>query len=299
MKSLSLPNAHNITSLAIGKFDGMHLAHRALLGRLDSQGALLCIETSESCTLTPKHTKERYTKYPIFYLPLSAIKNLSGAEFARFIIQHFTNLKKLVVGYDFRFGKDRAFGASDLEFLLPQLEIVVVEEFCVNEIGVHSSLIKEFIATGNFKMANALLGRAYSILGASVQGQNLGSKELFATINIQCNGYFLPENGVYATLSKITCDDMQDSKTHTLLAPFADRYLKSVSFIGNRLSTDRAFSIETHILDTFIPTLPPILEISFIQKLRDNRHFQNRHELKNQIAIDIAQAKNLLEKREL
>lgn len=294
MKSLSLPNAHNITSLAIGKFDGMHLAHSALLKRLDSQGALLCIETSESCALTPKHTKERYTKYPIFYLPLNKIKNLSGAEFARFITQHFTNLKKLVVGYDFRFGKDRAFGASDLEFLLPQLEIVVVEEFCVNEIGVHSSLIKEFIATGNFKMANALLGRAYSILGTSVQGQNLGSKELFATINIQCDGYFLPENGVYATLSKISCDGVQDS--NDLLAPFAGKNLKSVSFIGNRLSTDRAFSVETHILDVFIPALPPMLEISFIQKLRDNRHFQNLSELKSQISADIAQAKNLLEK---
>ncbi|RDU53573.1 bifunctional riboflavin kinase/FAD synthetase [Helicobacter sp. MIT 00-7814] len=296
MKSLSLPNAHNVTSLAIGKFDGMHLAHSALLKRLDSQGALLCIETSESCALTPKHTKERYTKYPIFYLPLNEIKNLSGAEFARFITQHFTNLKKLVVGYDFRFGKDRAFGASDLEFLLPQIEIVVVEEFCINEIGVHSSLIKDFIATGNLKMANALLGRAYSILGASVQGQNLGSKELFATINIRSEGYFLPENGVYATLSKISCDDMQDSKTRALLAPFEGKSLKSVSFIGNRLSTDRAFSVETHILDSFIPALPPILEISFIQKLRDNRHFQNLSELKSQIATDIAQAKNLLEK---
>lgn len=296
MKFLSLPNANNITSLAIGKFDGMHLAHSALLERLDSQGALLCIETSQSCALTPKHTKERYTKYPIFYLPLNEIKNLSGEEFARFITQHFINLKKLVVGYDFRFGKDRAFGASDLEFLLPQLEIIVVEEFCVNEIGVHSSLIKEFILTGNFKMANALLGRTYSILGTSVQGQNLGSKELFATINIQCDGYFLPENGVYATLSKISCDDVWDSKIRALLAPFAGKNLKSVSFIGNRLSTDRAFSIETHILDTFIPALPSILEISFIQKLRDNRHFQNLTKLKSQINTDIVQAKSLLEK---
>lgn len=280
-KFLSSPRANisqdSVTSLAIGKFDGMHLAHLKLLENLKDRGAILCIQTNEEKALTPADSKEQYTNIPFFYLKLESIKNLSGKEFVEFLCASFPNLRSIVVGYDFRFGKDREFGASDLGFLLPNKEVKIFKEFCINDMGVHSSLIKEFIALGNMKIANALLGRTYSIFGKSVKGQNLGSKELYATINIDSGQYFLPQNGVYATFSE-----------------FEGKRYKSVSFVGNRLSTDRHFSVESHILDSVIDFLPTYLGVFFVQKIRNNEHFHNLSELKNQISKDIDKAREIL-----
>ncbi|MCI6218017.1 MAG: bifunctional riboflavin kinase/FAD synthetase [Helicobacter sp.] len=287
LSSSSLRTANEITSLAIGKFDGMHLAHLSLLKNLDFLGALLCIQTKESPCLTPMKTKELYTKYPIFYLKLEEIKDLSGEQFTQLLQTYFPCLKKLVVGYDFRFGKNRSFEASDLQFLLSNTQIVICEEFCVSDIGVHSSLIKEFIALGNCKMANALLGRTYSIIGKSVRGQGIGSKQLFATINLQTQDYLLPQHGVYATFCKIL-----ESESCTA----QDSLLQSVSFIGNRLSTDRSFSIEVHIIDRVLTSNPLKLEVFFLQKIRDNKHFKNLLDLRGQIESDIHTAKSILNK---
>lgn len=280
-KFLSLQHAstspNDITSLAIGKFDGMHIAHLRLLENLNDKGAILCIQVNELKALTPADSKEQYTNIPFFYLALESIKNLSGKEFARLLCASFPNLCFIVVGYDFRFGKNREFGASDLCFLLPNIEVKIFKEFCISDMGVHSSLIKEFIALGNMKVANALLGRTYGIFGKSVRGQNLGSKELYATINMDSGQYLLPQNGVYATFSE-----------------FEGKRYKSVSFVGNRLSTDRHFSVETHILDNVIDFLPAYLGVFFVQKIRDNRHFSNLSELKIQISRDIDKAREIL-----
>lgn len=280
-KFLSSPHAkihpNDVVSLAIGKFDGMHLAHLHLLENLCDKGGILCIQTNEPKALTPADSKEQYTNIPFFYLTLESIKNLSGKEFAEFLCENFSHLRSIIIGYDFRFGKGREFGASDLCFLLPHIKITIFKEFCVNDMGVHSSLIKEFIALGNMKMANALLGRTYGIFGKSIRGQNLGNKELYATINMDSGQYFLPQNGVYATFSE-----------------FNGKRYASVSFVGNRLSTDRHFSVETHILDSVIEFLPPHLSVFFVQKIRDNEHFGTLSELKAQIGKDIKRAREIL-----
>ena len=92
MKKSSSTLKNNITSIAIGGFDGMHIAHQELFKNLDSNGGILSIESSYA-NLTPKKYRQEYSKYPIFYYQLEEIKHLEGDEFIRLLEKEFFLLK--------------------------------------------------------------------------------------------------------------------------------------------------------------------------------------------------------------
>ena len=279
MKSfLSMPEDRRITHLALGKFDGMHLAHKELFKHLGESGAVLCIESSGEL-LTPN--KELYCDKEMIFVEFSDIAEWNGAYFVKKLKEKFRALEKLVVGYDFCFGKNRAWSAVDLVDLFGG-EVVIVPEFCIKDQGVHSSVIKQAIKQGDMQSVGAMLGRYYHIQGGVVSGQNLGAKQLYATINIETSGYVLPQNGVYASFTKLQ-----------------NRIYKSVCFIGQRLSTDGAFSIETHIIDKDFVAKDRVsagsISVCFVKKIRDNRTFSDLGELKSRIAKDISQAHYILD----
>ena len=87
-----------------------------------------------------------------------SIKGLSGEEFIALLKRDFKNLKKIVVGFDFRFGRNRAWDKHDLKRIFDG-EVVVVDEVCYDGMGVHSSSIRELIRQGNIDEANRLIGR--------------------------------------------------------------------------------------------------------------------------------------------
>lgn len=267
-----------ITHLALGKFDGMHLAHKELFKHLGRNGAVFCIESGGEL-LTPD--KELHCDKEMIFVEFSNIEEWSGEYFVKILKEKFRALEKLVVGYDFCFGKNRAWSAVDLVDLFGG-EVVIVPEFCIKGQGVHSSVIKQAIKQGDMQSARAMLGRYYHIQGRVVSGQNLGAKQLYATINIQSSGYVLPKNGVYASFTKLQ-----------------NRIYKSVCFIGQRLSTDGAFSIETHIIDKDFVAKDRVsadsISVCFVEKIRDNRTFSDLSELKSSIAKDISQAHYLLD----
>ena len=88
-----LVNKKDITAIALGGFDGMHVAHQELFKHLGKNGAVVSIE-SEYANLTPKTYRQEYCKYPIYYYVLENIKNLSGKEFISLLKEEFPNLKK-------------------------------------------------------------------------------------------------------------------------------------------------------------------------------------------------------------
>ncbi|AKT92353.1 riboflavin kinase [Campylobacter gracilis] len=226
-------NREEVRAVAIGNFDGMHLGHQKLFENLGEHGAIIVILAGGGTKLTPFASRQAFTDKKIFYCDLRAIKSLSGGEFIALLRQNFINLQKIVVGEDFRFGRDRAW---DVEFLRREFRgrTCVVGEFCLSGGGVHSSRIKELLSRGRCEEAAELLGRDYEICGRIVRGQGRGAREFVATLNLDASGYFMPKSGVYATLARA------ESKE------FA-----SVSFLGHRLSTDGAFALETHILGDF------------------------------------------------
>lgn len=266
-----------VKSLAIGSFDGIHLGHKKLIDYLDDQGILLIIDKFKGKKLCTNQDKFFLTKKEIVELDFKDIKTLDGKEFLQFLKKEFRNLKLIIVGYDFSFGKNRAYKANDIE-MLSGIKTIIVDEFSINGVGVHTSLIKEYLKQGDIKKANSFLGRNYSIKGRLIKGQGLGSKELFATLNLECKDYFLPKDGVYATFIK-----------------FKNQSYKSVSFIGIR-SSDNNFSIESHILEEFDNELKlhEILELEFVDYIRENQKFEDLNKLKNQISKDIQKAKEIL-----
>lgn len=265
----------HIDSIAIGGFDGMHKGHQELFARLSKNGAIVAIETGYA-NLTPSRHRQNYTHYPIVYLNLGDIKELDGFLFIEFLKRKFKNLKSIVVGYDFRFGKDRIYDTSSLSKFWSG-EVIVVDEVCEDGEAIHSREIRSFISSGNIKKANLFLGHNYVIEGQKVDGQGLGEKELYATINIKADGFLLPKEGVYATLTRI------DDEEH---------FYPSVSFIGDRVSTDGSFAIESHILDAKVEC-KKYSKISFVSFLRDNQKFNSLQELKSAITKDIIEAKRI------
>ncbi len=262
-----------IDSIAIGVFDGFHLGHAELLKRLTPNGAVLIIY-KQKANITPGFTRERFTKYPCIFMKFATIKELDCSGFIKLLTSQFPSLKKIIVGYDFKFGANRACDIYDLKQIFKG-KIDVVDEFFIDGVSVHSSTIREFIKNGDIKKANTFLGREYSIIGRVVKGQGLGRKELFPTLNIEVQKYIMPKNGVYATRVLV------DKKLHP-----------SVTFIGIRESTDGKFACETYVIDKEVAKVDEV-EIFFIDYIRDNKKFDSLKELKSQIEQDIKIADQL------
>jgi len=251
----------------------MHLGHQALFERLGPHGAVVVIDKGHS-TLTPGRSRCRYLSYPCYFLKLEEIKDLDAQGFAHLLRELFPDLRRVVVGYDFAFGKDRRFRPKDLE---PFFEVEVVDEVRVDEISIHSRTIRQLLLQGKVAQAARLLGRYYSVEGSVIKGQGIGSKELVPTLNLKIDRYLLPKEGVYATFAIVD-----------------GRCYKSVTFIGKRLSTDQAYSVETHIIGAKIFSAQRV-RIIFVQFLRPNRVYKRLQDLKKQIEHDIKKAKEVLD----
>lgn len=267
-----MPSKNDVEAVAIGSFDGLHKGHKELIKALGKNGALIVIESNKA-NITPKNRREEYAGVPCFYYDLKHIKNLRGDYFIGLIKRDFPNLKRIVVGYDFKFGKDRGWDKYDLKSLFNG-EIIIISEFSFDGLGVHSSAIRRFLQDGDIYRANRLLGREYSIEASIVSGQGLGAKELYPTLNMQIGLYLAPAAGVYATRTRI-----------------GDDTFSSVTFIGNRISTDNKYSIENYVIDKIIDPRPEKIRVCFIERIRDNKKFSSLKELKAQISKDIEIAK--------
>jgi len=280
VKSCStLKNKNKITSIAIGGFDGMHIAHQTLFGKLDKNGAIVVIETGYA-NLSPNTYREEYTSYPIYYYPLEDIKHLNGKQFITLLKDEYPSLKKIVVGYDFYFGANRKYSTKNLKELFSG-EVIVVDEVSFEGINIHSRVIRSYLCDGKIEQANKFLNREYKISGYQIKGQGLGTKQFVSTINLKCDDFLLPSSGIYATKTIINTKEY-----------------KSITFIGHRLTTDGKFAIETHIIAPLFQNTNlkarELVQIKFFTKIRDNKKFDRYEALQQQILDDIARCKNIL-----
>ncbi len=258
----------------------MHLAHQQLFSHLDKNGAVVAICTGYA-NLSPYVNRAKHTKYPIFYYPLEDIKHLNAQEFINLLYEEYPNLKKIVVGYDFHFGHK---ASSDTQILknIFNGEVTVVDEYKIDNIAIHSRVIREYLRDGDIEFANKLLGYNYTLKGNHIAGQGLGSKQFVPTININIDEFLIPHEGIYITKTFLS-----------------NKAYNSVSFVGHRVSTDGKFAVETHIIDEQLKEdIPKIIEVEFIKKLRDNKKYDQYEDLKNQILDDIEQTKKWF-KREI
>lgn len=263
---------NQIKSISIGSFDGIHIAHQALIDKVD---ALVIIERNGGY-LTPGYKRANFTSKMCCFYHFDCIKDLTPQMFVTKLQEDFPSLETIVVGYDFVFGRERAGNTEVLQALFDGT-LDVVKEVELEGISVHSRTIKVYLCEGNMPMANRLLGREYTIDGNIISGQGLGKNELVATLNLEVKAYQLPLEGVYATRTKVE-----------------GMWYGSVSFLGHRVSTDGSYAVETHILDETLGEVKGTVQIAFVSFIRENKKFEHLEALKAQIKTDIIDAKRVL-----
>jgi riboflavin kinase/FMN adenylyltransferase len=263
---------NKIKSIAIGSFDGLHKAHQILIEEVE---AIVIIERN-SGYLTPGYKRSFYTDKICCFYHFDKVRSLSPEAFVTKLKNDFPALEKIVVGYDFHFGKGKAGNAEMLPSLCDK-EVFVVDEVSIEGIPVHSRTIKAYLQEGKVEMANKLLGRKYTIDGEVITGQGLGKKELVPTLNLHVDHYQLPLEGVYATRTKI-----------------GEEWLNSVSFLGHRITTDGSYAVETHVLDKDIGEVSGRVVLEFVAFMRENQKFDGLDSLKKQIQNDIDMARKII-----
>ncbi len=276
-------------AIALGKFDGMHKAHLRLLELLGECGAAISIASVNPPFVVPPNLREHYShrdKYgrvPFYRIRFDCIKDFSAKEFLELLFSILPNLRRIVVGYDFCFGKNRSSSVADIRGLLDdmgkgEVDIVILQSQKHNDMPIHTSIIKELIKYGDMESVSGMLGRFYEIRGIVIKGQGIGSTKLYPTINIRNSLYVIPKFGVYATFSIVK-----------------GVVYKSVSFVGVRVSTDSKFCIETHIIDDEVNVeSKESICIRFVEMIRNNQKFDSLEKLKSQIQNDIQRARDIL-----
>jgi len=275
----------------IGAFDGVHLGHQALINMAKSISSKYQILTFDPVPkkffnnmhklLSTKDMKvdllSRFSPESIIFLNFEDVKDLIPEDFCN-ILNNKLNTKSIVVGKDFKFGKNRE---GDVNFLIKYFgnsNVHVLNDYVVNDSKISSTLIKSTINEGKLELANQYLGYSFKLKGKVEHGNRMGHKIGFPTANINVDvNLVTPKFGVY---------EVDVTK--------ADKTYKGVMNIGNRptVSNDLKLSYEVHILDFDEDIYGSFLEVEFVSFIRDEIKFDNIEELKNQISIDIKSIKN-------
>ena len=275
----------------IGAFDGVHLGHQALINMAKSISTKYQILTFDPVPkkyfdimhrlLSTKDMKidilSRFNPESVIFLNFEDVKDLNPKDFCN-ILEKKLNTKSIVVGKDFKFGKNRE---GDVNFLIKYFgksNVHVLNDYVVNDSKISSTLIKSTINQGNLDLANQYLGYSYKLKGTVMHGNRLGHQIGFPTANISIDiNLVVPKFGVYEVVV------IKDDKTY-----------KGVMNIGNKptVSDDINLSYEVHILDFDEDIYESVLEVELLSFIREEIKFDNIDQLKTQIALDIKSIKN-------
>lgn len=292
--------------LTLGNFDGVHKGHKKILkktidiaNKKNGTSILYTFEPHPVKILAPDLAPQllqtqRQKIEALEHLGLDILiiepftKDLAAlntSDFFEKIILQKVAAKEIVIGYDFTFGQHRAGKVDDLAKLAKKHKIKchVVDALLHKESLLSSTHIRHFVTEGNIKMANAMLGRPYSIEGVVIKGRGVGAELGFHTANLSSNNELNPPTGVYITKTKIK----KTGKTY-----------KSVTNIGyNPTFKGTKLCIETYLLNFSGNLLKKALEIFFYKKIRREITFETIEALRDQISKDVSQTRKFYEKR--
>ncbi len=291
--------------VTIGNFDGIHLGHRALIcatvHEAHTRGCTSALVTfdphpqeiihsqqpvSRICTSTHQLSLlEELDLDEVHVIPFTEeLSQLGPDEFVfQFLIKRF-DLIKLVIGYDFRFGKHRAGDFKLLENLSQKYDFSLEEVAPVQKRGqtVSSTIIRQLIQEYRFDEIPHYLGRDYSIYGQVEQGEQRGENLGFPTANILPGVTLALPESVYVSKIKLA------GKTHY-----------GVTNVGKRPTFgENSVTVETFIFDFEKIIYGEYLEVIPLSQLRPEMKFSSVEELKTQIRQDIETARNYLDTNE-
>jgi len=282
----------NKTVVAIGKFDGVHIGHKKLLktaSELAKEAGFVSVafvieNKGHKMLLTPYDREKLINKLGIEKVIVqnltSDFMNMSAEDFVNSILKQNLNCAHVVVGYNFRFAKNRSANADDLKIICQKHGIsctIIPEVICENKDGLtlsaSSSNVKESLLKGDVKTASLILGRNYAISGEVVRGRQIGRTINTPTANIAFDQKcILPQNGVYSANVYV------DGKKYLSVTNIGDN--PTVNNSGN-------ITVESFILDFEDDIYGKNIDVEFIGKIREEKKFDSLDELKNQIQKDI------------
>ena len=298
----NLRPAHKGCVATIGTFDGVHLGHRAVIAQLTEiakatglPALLMTFEPQPREFFTPQRAPARLTRLgeKLRVLATTSIDlvlvvrfdecfaALSPRHFIQQVLVDGIGITHLVVGDDFRFGRN---GDGDIALLRQVAErysfqVVRRDTFLMDARRVSSGWARDELQVGRMDTVAKLLNRPYSICGRVLQGERLGRSIGFPTANIALRRLASPVRGVYAVL----------------LRGAADRELPGVANVGTRPTVDGGRNlIEVHAFDFSEDIYGRYVEIVFLNKLRDERRFESVEALQKQIRLDAQQAREFL-----
>lgn len=295
--------------LVIGKFDGIHKGHHAILqtaresmGDQDSLAVysfsdhplwILKQDPQYEKKLTPDTEKlEILKRYGVErYYRVNFTKAYAGITAKEFILEHISrlNAKRIVVGEGFHFGKGGDSSTSELKELCAQINVSVTVVPLIKEDDreISSSTIRSLVQDGNMEAAQARLGRPYTVTGNVIHGEALGRELGFPTINLgETDSYVTPKPGIYLGTVEIHDADV-DSKYWDVL--ISAGYRPTVNGKG--------YLIEAHILDFSGDLYDKTVSVSFLHYMRDEIKFSGLDPLIKQMEADKAEARLMIERR--
>ena len=288
--------------ITLGNFDGVHLGHQRIFEELRSE-ALACNGTPMVITFSPHPLKvlspekspllittleERIDRLQscgnevILCIPFTKkFASWSAERFIREVLVDKIGVKKILVGEDFRFGKDRE---GNVDFLRKAgaeygFSIRKIDPVQIHGCGASSTRIRKCIKNGQLRESAAMLGRLYGVTGTVVHGDGRGKTIGFPTANIETTSELLPPNGVYAVWVSVA---------GTVKPGVANLGIKP-TFAGKQ------FSFEVFIFDFDMDIYGKSMRTDFVEGIREERSFPNIQALVEQIQLDAEKAREILQ----
>lgn len=291
------------TVITIGTFDGVHLGHQKIINKVVESARRenllatiftffphprMIVQHDNSLKLihTLSEKKEALKALGVDLLIVQPFNeefaNLTAEDFVHKLLVERLNAKKVIIGYDHRFGKGRTADIKDMERFGEQygfaVEEIPVEE--INEVSVSSTAIRNALLAGKMDIAERYLAAPYSLTGTVVHGMKLGRSIGYPTANIVVDDKYklIPKDGVYAVYSLIN-----QQKVYGMMS------------IGKNPTIEgKGSSIEVHFFDFNSNIYDQQITIYFIKYLREEQKFDSIELLKQQIANDETAARKAI-----
>lgn len=288
--------------VTIGKFDGVHIGHQAVLRTLreKSDGRRVVVVTFDRHPLElfdPSRAPKPLLSIPqkvealrdagadlVVVLPFTKeFSQMSPADFVQDVLLDGLSTRLILVGADFRFGSGGSGTVDTLQEMGPSLgfSVEVLKDVCLEGgVKVSSSTIRDALAAGDVETATQLLGRPHRVRGLVVHGHQRGRVLGYPTVNLEeDNEGFIPKSGVYAGSVLV----------------LGVEHLAGISVGKNPTFTDVTRNqVEAHALDADFDAYGSVAEVRFTHWLRDNVPFASVEELIEALHGDFRNIRTLI-----
>ncbi|WP_256014425.1 bifunctional riboflavin kinase/FAD synthetase [Desertivirga xinjiangensis] len=302
--------------VTIGTFDGVHFGHSKIISRLTEvarqtggESVILTFFPHPRMILHPEDSNlklintidekaELLEKLGVDHLIITPFtrdfSNLSAETYIQQILVDKIGTKKIIIGYDHRFGKDRQGNIEALQLYCKEYDYSVEEipEQDIHEVKVSSTQIRESLSKGDVETAEDFLGYPFFLTGKVIKGDRLGRQMGFPTANLLIPETYklIPSDGIYAVhvelLSKPLPLPADQPLVPAIHHPVSNTY-KGMAYIGNRPTINgMTRNIEVNIFDFDKEIYRQFVRLHFVNFVRDDMRFNNLDELKQQIEKD-------------